>query len=144
MSSEIIQSVNFNDFQLVNLHVMFSQKFISLFSGLFNDKTNYLRVIRYLFLNYWNSEIFNFEIVEPCFLKINKYLTPKKKKDYNFEERKIILNCDPWKGYLIIMLKYGQETMDIICINYDLGWDWCNLRNFQMWHNIFSKIFMEL
>ncbi len=40
MSSEIIQSVNFNDFQLVNLHVMFSQKFISLFSGLFNDKTN--------------------------------------------------------------------------------------------------------
>jgi len=44
MSSEIIQSVtyvNFNDFQHVNF--MFSQKFISLFSGLFNDQTD-LRV----------------------------------------------------------------------------------------------------
>ncbi len=41
MSSEIFQSVayvNCNDFQNVNF--MFSQKLISLFSGLFNDKTD--------------------------------------------------------------------------------------------------------
>jgi hypothetical protein len=44
MSSEIIQSVvndNYNDFQHVNL--IFSQNFISLFWGLFNDETD-LRV----------------------------------------------------------------------------------------------------
>jgi hypothetical protein len=45
MSSEIIQSVaydnNYDDFQRVNF--IFSQKFISLFWGLFNDKAN-LRV----------------------------------------------------------------------------------------------------
>jgi hypothetical protein len=41
MSSEIIQSVtynNFDDFQHVNF--IFSQNFISLFWGLFNDETN--------------------------------------------------------------------------------------------------------
>ncbi len=41
MSSEIIQSVaynNYDDFQHVNF--IFSQNFISLFCGLFNDKTN--------------------------------------------------------------------------------------------------------
>jgi hypothetical protein len=40
MSSEIIQSVvydNYNDFQHSNF--IFSQNFISLFWGLFNDKT---------------------------------------------------------------------------------------------------------
>jgi hypothetical protein len=44
MSSEIIQSVaydNYDDFQHVNF--IFSRNFISLFRGLFNDKTN-LRV----------------------------------------------------------------------------------------------------
>jgi hypothetical protein len=44
MSSETIQSVvydNYNDFQNVNF--IFSQNFISLFWGLFNDETN-LRV----------------------------------------------------------------------------------------------------
>jgi hypothetical protein len=44
MNSEIIQSVlydNHNDFQHVNF--IFSQNFISLFWGLFNDETN-LRV----------------------------------------------------------------------------------------------------
>jgi hypothetical protein len=49
MSSEIIQSVaydNYDDFQHVNF--IFSQNFISLFLGLFNDKTN-LR-IRYLYI----------------------------------------------------------------------------------------------
>jgi hypothetical protein len=42
MSSEIIQSVvydNYNDFQHVNL--IFSQNFISLFWGLFNDETDF-------------------------------------------------------------------------------------------------------
>jgi hypothetical protein len=43
MSSEIIQSVayNYDDFQHANF--IFSQNFISLFWGLFNDETN-LRV----------------------------------------------------------------------------------------------------
>jgi hypothetical protein len=44
MSSEIIQSVaydNYDDFQHVNL--IFSQNFISLFRGLFNDESD-LRV----------------------------------------------------------------------------------------------------
>jgi hypothetical protein len=44
MSTEIIQSVtydNYDDFQHVNF--IFSQNFISLFQGLFNDKTD-LRV----------------------------------------------------------------------------------------------------
>ncbi len=48
MSSEIIQDVaydDYDDFQCVNS--IFSQNFISLFRGLFNDKTD-LRV-RYLF-----------------------------------------------------------------------------------------------
>jgi hypothetical protein len=47
MSSEITQSVtydNYDDFQHSNF--IFSQKFISLFSGLFNDETNL--TIRYL------------------------------------------------------------------------------------------------
>jgi len=40
MSSEIIQSHdNYNDFQYVIL--IFSQNFISLFWGLFNDETNF-------------------------------------------------------------------------------------------------------
>jgi hypothetical protein len=41
MSSEIVKSVvcnNYNDFQHVNF--IFSQNFISLFWGLFNDETN--------------------------------------------------------------------------------------------------------
>jgi hypothetical protein len=41
MSSEIIESTaydNYDDFQHVNF--IFSHKFISLFWGLFNDKTN--------------------------------------------------------------------------------------------------------
>jgi hypothetical protein len=45
MSSEIIQSVaydNYDDFQHVNF--IFSQNFISLFLGLFNDKTRYLYI----------------------------------------------------------------------------------------------------
>jgi hypothetical protein len=44
MSTEIVQSIaygNYVDFQHVNF--IFSQNFISLFGGLFNDKTN-LRV----------------------------------------------------------------------------------------------------
>jgi hypothetical protein len=44
MTSEMIQSVayyNYDDFQYVNF--IFSQNFISLFWGLFNDETN-LRV----------------------------------------------------------------------------------------------------
>jgi hypothetical protein len=44
MSNEIIQSVaydNYDDFQHIN--VLFSQNFISLFLGLFNDETD-LRV----------------------------------------------------------------------------------------------------
>jgi hypothetical protein len=42
MSRETIQSVvydNYNDFQYVNL--IFSQNFISLFWGLFNDETDF-------------------------------------------------------------------------------------------------------
>jgi len=41
MSNEIIHSLayaNYDDFQHVNF--IFSQKFISLFGGLFNDETN--------------------------------------------------------------------------------------------------------
>jgi hypothetical protein len=41
MSNEIIQSVaydNYDDFQHIN--IIFSQNFISLFLGLFNDKTD--------------------------------------------------------------------------------------------------------
>jgi hypothetical protein len=38
MSSEIIQSVAYDDFQHVNF--IFSQNFISLFWGLFNDETD--------------------------------------------------------------------------------------------------------
>ncbi len=56
MSSEIIQDVaydNYDDFQLVNC--ILPQNFISLFWGLFNDKTD-LRV-RYLSL----------EILQHCF-----------------------------------------------------------------------------
>jgi hypothetical protein len=51
MSNEIIQSVaydNYDDFQHMN--VIFSQIFISLFLGLFNDETN-LR-IKYLSILY--------------------------------------------------------------------------------------------
>jgi hypothetical protein len=47
MSSEIIQSIvcdNYNDFQHVNF--IFSQNFISLFWGLFNDETDLW--VRYL------------------------------------------------------------------------------------------------
>jgi hypothetical protein len=39
MSNEIIQSVAYDDFQHVNF--IFSQIFISLFWGLFNDETNF-------------------------------------------------------------------------------------------------------
>jgi len=39
MSSEIIQNVAYDDFQHVNF--IFSQNFISLFWGLFNDKTDF-------------------------------------------------------------------------------------------------------
>jgi hypothetical protein len=38
MTNEIIQSVAYDDFQHVNI---FSQNFISLFWGLFNDETNF-------------------------------------------------------------------------------------------------------
>jgi hypothetical protein len=38
MDSEIIQSVAYDDFQHVNF--IFSQNFISLFWGLFNDETD--------------------------------------------------------------------------------------------------------
>jgi len=46
MSSEIIQKVaygNYDDFQHVNFNFIFSQNFISLFWGLYNDATD-LRV----------------------------------------------------------------------------------------------------
>jgi hypothetical protein len=49
MSSEIIQSVaydNYDNFQHVNF--IFSQIFISLFLGLFNEETN--QRIRYLYI----------------------------------------------------------------------------------------------
>jgi hypothetical protein len=50
LSSEIVRSVAYDDFQHVNF--IFSQIFISLFWGLFNDETE-LRVVRYIKL--WKS-----------------------------------------------------------------------------------------
>jgi isopentenyldiphosphate isomerase len=57
MSNEIIQNVaydNYNDFQHVNF--IFSQNFISLFCGLFNDKTE-LKV-RYIIFNIFSKVFF--------------------------------------------------------------------------------------
>jgi hypothetical protein len=47
MSSEIIQSVAYVNCKLIwnNINFMFSQKFISLFSGLFNDESD-IRVVQ--------------------------------------------------------------------------------------------------
>jgi hypothetical protein len=55
MSSEIIQNVaydNYDDFQHVNF--IFSQKIISLFWGLFNDKTDFR--VRYPFSAFGPSQ----------------------------------------------------------------------------------------
>jgi hypothetical protein len=53
MSNEIIQSVtydNYDDFQHIN--VIFSQNFISLFLGLFNDETD----LRIRYFNLWCAQ----------------------------------------------------------------------------------------
>jgi len=73
MSSEIIQNVandNYDDFQWVNF--MFSQNFISLFWGLFNDETD-LRV-RYQ----WQKNLLTYKCDnttgESLCYKVNEFL----------------------------------------------------------------------
>jgi hypothetical protein len=63
MSSEIIESVayeNYDDFQHVNF--IFSQNFISLFWGLFNDETDKVRYVSSLIFEDCHDAI-------PCYLK---------------------------------------------------------------------------
>jgi hypothetical protein len=50
-----------------------------------------------------------------------------------------MLNYGFWPRHLIIMLNYEKE---IGVINDDLGWNLCNLRNPQKWHNFPPKFFM--
>jgi hypothetical protein len=50
-----------------------------------------------------------------------------------------MLNYGFWPRHLIIMLNYEKE---IGAINDDLGWNLCNLRNPQKWHNFPPKFFM--
>ncbi len=87
MSAKIIQSVaynNYDDFQHVNF--LFSLNFISLFWGLFNDKTN-LKV-RYWLMCY--STLVDKVIISNKNIKhLHGYWNViKKNKEYNFIMRK--------------------------------------------------------
>jgi hypothetical protein len=70
MSSEIIQSLaydNYDEFQHVNF--IFSQKFISLFWGLFNDETNLrVRILKFVLKLIWGSILLR--LVFPMFVFI--------------------------------------------------------------------------